>query len=131
MNISVLYASKQKFLPQLSKWPEMKEVYPFAEFLYDYGWSYRPNIVMVSRVDAWTNLEELGKRICYDFSIDERALDKLQVAAEKNGSLVAFNTYGEYRKGANESSCSIVVQAPDGYSWYVLVFNKKCLVDYV
>jgi hypothetical protein len=131
MNILVLYASKKMFAPSINNWPDMKEAYPFAEFLYNYGWSYRPTMVMASRVDAWTNLEELGKRICFDFSITATELNKLQVAGEKGGQLVAFNTFAEYKAGANAGVDSLVIQAPDGLSWYVLVFAKKWMTDYV
>jgi hypothetical protein len=132
MNVTIFYASRSVFQPLLSKWPELKAAYPFADLVYNYGWSNRPFSIMASRIDKLTSLQELGERIGFDYGLSQAEVLKLQVAGEKNGQLTSFNSFKHFLNGYNADKCtSVIVQSPDGSAWYVLVYDKKLLADFL
>lgn len=132
MNITVFYASRAVFQPLLSKWPELKAAYPFADLVYNYGWSNRPFSIMASRIDKLTSLSELGERIGFDFGLSPAEVQKLQVAGEKDGQLTSFNSFKSFVAGYNADKCtSVIVQSPDGAAWYILIYDKKLLADHL
>lgn len=132
MNITVLYSSRAVYKPIFKTWPKFKQAYPFAELVRSYGWSVRPTMVLLSRLDDQTNLDELKRRIMLDFGIDEKEVLKLEVAGEKNQALTTMNTYKSFLEGYNDDrSDSLIVKSPDDSTWYVLVNAPDVLADLI